>query len=191
MIRLALFLAMAPLTAAAQGALDVAKHFALFEEFCIPALQGEETLRATLQVPGPNGEKVWSESADGSLVAYQTGRDDMLVIGNYRYGPGATLQECMVQQIGAFAETADQIEATFLSLVPTGEGVVMSGGRVEEEPPRIGLWSAMPAGTVTDRRDFMITGALAPSGTILMASMGQGTFRLNAFHLELAEGATE
>ncbi|MBS8226931.1 hypothetical protein [Vannielia litorea] len=176
---LLLLLAAAP----ASAAVDVPRAFELFDAYCRPAMQGIEALRGVATVPGPGGEKVFAETDDGSWVTYATGEGDFLVIGAYRYGAGTEMRECMVQQVGGIAgqEPVEPVEAAFLDLVPEGEGITMSGGKVMEEMPPVGHFAMMPKGHLNDRREYTLLGAMDPPEAIMMGSMGPGVFRLNAY----------
>ncbi len=168
---------------AAQQSYDFDRHFALFNEFCGAAMKGLEPLKAVTQVPGPSGERVFAVSPDGNLITYQTGRDDFLIIGSFRYQPGFVIRECMVQQIGASVQKLDEIEAEFLARAPSGDGISATGGRVVEDIPPVGAF-AVSGGMITrPRASYVIYGAMEPQGTIMQSHLADGMFTLNAFVL--------
>ncbi|MEL7183963.1 MAG: hypothetical protein AAFY65_13645 [Pseudomonadota bacterium] len=171
----------------AQQKMDVGKHFDVFNQFCPAAMAGEAALREVLPGPGPFGEKVWSASPDETWVTYQSGIDDVLIIGSFRRGTALEMRECMVQQITSDAPSVDDLEAAFLERVPKGDGISISGGKVEEQIPPVGAFASTPPDFRNDRREYMVEGALPVPNAIFVGSMGQGNFRIFSFVQVLAE----
>lgn len=162
------------------GSFDLPRTFSIFNEYCTAAMQGLEVLKPKLPVPGPAGEQVYAVSPDGNLITYQTARDEFLIIGAFRYHPNFVLRECMVQQIVGAMNPGPELVQEFLSLAPKGDGITMTGGRVSEQIPPAGLM-ALAGMIVRDRYEYLIYGAMQPQGTMMLAGMADGNFRLNSY----------
>ena len=186
MIRLILITCLLATSSVAQTPVDLDRLWTTFTRTCPIMVADPSAYMQNLAIPGPNGEPVVSQSADGQVTDFDTTISDdihhglIVVVGKHQeIGCGLTSNPLSVIQNLTDAEAGE----TFFRQHALGkEGLTISGGKVAKQV-------SMGAGTVeTDTYfEYFITGLLPDVDTVAQVIFGQGFHSLQMHRYMIGE----